>query len=245
VEALLLTGVWDRADTLLHEFFDPEVPATMAYLTTHMLWLASLRGDLDGAAAYAALLTMHAGEDPQLQAAIAVCEAFLAAAQHRPADALRLSGAVLVHAPVIGIGHVFVQWAWPLAARSAHALGDTDEVGRLLALLDGHPVGHVPRLLRAERVLVRARLTDVGDPETSGAFDAAVAALRQAASPYHLAHGLLDHAEYLTKIDAAGVEPLVAEARSIAEHLRARPLLDRAGQVAAWANEQVQVPGAS
>jgi class 3 adenylate cyclase/tetratricopeptide (TPR) repeat protein len=246
VEALLLTGAWDRADTLLHEFFDPEMPATMAYLTTHMLWLAALRGDLDGAAAYAASLTMHAGEDPQLQAAIAVCEAFLATAQLRPADALRLSGAVLVHAPVIGIGHVFVQWGWPLAARSAHALGDTDAVGRLLALLDGHPVGHVPRLLRAERVLVRARLADVGDPGASGAFDAAVAALRQAASPYHLAHGLLDHAEYLIRIDdATGVEPAGAEARTIAEDLRALPLLDRAIQVAASAHEQIQVPGAS
>jgi hypothetical protein len=52
--------------------------------------------------------------------------------------------------------------------------------------------------------------------------------LRRLTSPFHLAHGLLDHADHLTKSgDAAGAAPLIEEARAIAERLRARPLLRR------------------
>jgi hypothetical protein len=84
---------------------------------------------------------------------------------------------------------------------------------------------------RAERDLVRARLTAANvDPDaTSAAFAAAIAGLRQHSTPYHLAHGLLDHAEHLLRTDddeAAAVAG--GEARDIAERLRCQPLLDRA-----------------
>jgi len=50
--------------------------------------------------------------------------------------------------------------------------------------------------------------------------------------PCHLAHGLLDHAEYLSHLDddeAAGAA--VGEARDIAGRLRCQPLLDRAADL--------------
>jgi hypothetical protein len=43
----------------------------------------------------------------------------------------------------------------------------------------------------------RARLTTAeADPATGAGFTAAIVGLRQHSTPYHLAHGLLDHAEY-------------------------------------------------
>jgi len=82
---------------------------------------------------------------------------------------------------------------------------------------------------RAERDLARARLTgaDAG-PDTGVAFSGAITGLREHSTPYHLAHGLLDHAQYLTWLgDAEAAETAIAEARDIAIRLRCRPLLER------------------
>jgi hypothetical protein len=73
-------------------------------------------------------------------------------------------------------------------------------------------------------------------------FADAVAAARRTGSPYHLAHGLLDQAEYVLSHDtndgaaradgaAASAEPLIAEARQIAERLGAAPLAARADRL--------------
>jgi hypothetical protein len=58
---------------------------------------------------------------------------------------------------------------------------------------------------------------------------AAIASLRQQSTPYHLAHGLLDHAEHLLSHgDAEAAATAVGEARGIAGRPRCQPLLDRA-----------------
>ena len=122
------------------------------------------------------------------------------------------------------------RWVWPLAARCAHELADVATVRDLLALLDSYPPGHLAPMLRAERDLVRARLAaSDGDAVVADAFTAAIAGLREQSTPYHLAHGLLDHAEHL--LAAGDAEPAVAavdEARDIAGRLGCQPLLDRA-----------------
>jgi hypothetical protein len=123
-----------------------------------------------------------------------------------------------------------MRWAWPLAARAAHDLRDSAAVGELLALLDSHQPGHLAPMLRAERDLARARLAaGDGDPATRTAFAAAIGSLRELSTPYHLAHGLLDYAQYLMHTgDAEGGTAAVEEARGIAGRLRCQPLLDRA-----------------
>jgi class 3 adenylate cyclase/tetratricopeptide (TPR) repeat protein len=231
-EALLFTGEWDDAHRVIHETINTDQPGNLGIRGVIASLLAALRGDLDAAVTYAELLGLRDSEDAQDQAGVAICDAFVAAAQHRHADSLLHARAVLAHAPSLGIRYTSMRWAWPLAIRTAFLLDDTDSVTELLALLDAHPVGHLPRLLRAERVLTRARLADTrGDPDANIALDRAVAALRQASSPYHLAHGLLDYAEHLTKRgDWAIGQPLVNEARAIAKQLRAQPLLDRSDQ---------------
>jgi hypothetical protein len=130
----------------------------------------------------------------------------------------------------LGIAHETVLFAWPLAMRLALQLDENAIVDELVTLLDGTPVGHLPPLLRAERALVRARrLAEAGDPSAEGALTAVLAEFRVVASPYHLAHALLDHADFLfARGRSSEAEPLRDEAREIGERLRARQLIERA-----------------
>jgi tetratricopeptide (TPR) repeat protein len=232
-QALLLTGGWDQADLVIRDVLETDRPGDFRELFALASLMAALRGDAETATTYAELPGMRASEDSQDQATVSLCDAFIAAARDEPAEALRHARATFVHLAGLGVAHIIIQWAWPLAARSAHQLGDTESVTELLTLLDGYPVGHLSPLLRAERGLARARLADKA--EESGAESSlviAIAALRQVASPYHLAQGLLDYAEHLGRADDRdGVRSLVAEARAIAEPLRARLLIDRAERV--------------
>jgi outer membrane PBP1 activator LpoA protein len=131
----------------------------------------------------------------------------------------------------MGISHEFLCWAWPLAARAAFALRDSAAARDLLAQLDAYQPGHLAPMLRAERDLVRARLAAADDDAEGAAavaFATAIASLRERGTPYHLAHGLLDHAQYLLghgDADAAAVA--IDEARDIGQRLRCEPLLDR------------------
>ncbi len=92
-------------------------------------------------------------------------------------------------------------------------------------------------MLRAERDLARARrVARSGEPAPGGtSFTAAIRGVREHSTPYHLAHGLLDHAEYLlSQPDTDGTADAAAalrEARDIGSRLRCRPLLDRTDAV--------------
>jgi hypothetical protein len=81
---------------------------------------------------------------------------------------------------------------------------------------------------RVERDLARARLAAADtDPGADAAFTAAITGLREHSMPYHLAHGLLDHAACLTRLgDTEAAETAITEARDIATRLRCQPLLD-------------------
>jgi hypothetical protein len=88
-------------------------------------------------------------------------------------------------------------------------------------------------MLRAERDLARARLAAL-DADSDTAQDAAGAGLATAitglrqSTPYHLAHGLLDHAAWLTAHgDTDAAAAVISEASAIAAKLGCRPLLDR------------------
>jgi hypothetical protein len=230
-QALMMTGDWATAEAELIQAADTDGLADINILACYRAWLAALRGDLPAAqAALTGLGDLRASEAPQDQAAIAAAEAFTAAARHQPAAALRHARTVLDAGAAIGISHEFARWAWPLATRAAHDLADTDTASGLLALLEGYQPGQLAPMQRAERDLVRARLAAAGaGPDASPAFAAAVAGLRQHSTPYHLAHGLLDHAAYLTaRGDAEAAAAAATEAVGIAERLRCQPLIGRA-----------------
>jgi tetratricopeptide (TPR) repeat protein len=247
-QALLMLGDWDTAQAELTQAADTGGLADIDYLGCYRGWVAALRGDTGTAEIMlAGLQDLSTSEDPQDKATISVTEAFTAAARGQPRDALRDARAALAYADALGISHEFLRWAWPLAVRAAFELRDTAAVGDLLALLDAYQPGHLAPMQRAERDLARARLTaaDGAAPAADGtagaaagptagaapAFAAAIAGLRERSTPYHLAHGLLDHAQYLLGYgDADAAALAVQEARDIADRLRCQPLFDRASR---------------
>ena len=171
---------------------------------------------------------------------ISITEAFAAAARRQLPDALRHARRALSYADALGIKSDSPRWAWPLAVRAAHELGDADAVRELLALLDSYQPGHLAPMLRAERDLARARLAareadgdSDADQVVAASFAAAIVSLREHSTPYHLAHGLLDHARYLlARFDAEAAALALEEARAIGDRLCCSPLLDRAEDLA-------------
>jgi class 3 adenylate cyclase len=239
--ALLMLGDWDAAGAELTQAADSDALADDEVLTCYQGLLAALRGDIAAAQALlAGLADLRASETPQDQGLVDLAEGFTAAARRQPAAALGHARAILARAGALGISNELLRWAWPLAARAAYDLGDTAAVGELLALLDDHQPGHLSPMLRAERDLARARLAAAhGDPDAAAAFTAAITSLREQSTPYHLAHGLLDHAWYLTRRpDASAAAIAAGEARGIADRLRCQPLLDRTGDLAPTAPPQ-------
>ena len=229
--ALLLLGDWDRAGEELTQAVDSDGLADIEIIACYRGLLAALHGDAATAETMlTALADLRASEDPQDKALISIVEAFTAAARHHPQDALRHARTTLALASALGISHEFQRWAWPLATRAAYDLNDTAATGELLTLLGGYQPGHLAPMLRAERDLVRARLAaGDGDQAASAAFTAAISGLREHSTPYHLAHGLLDHADHLTRLDDTdAAAAAVGEARDIAQRLRCQPLTDRA-----------------
>ena len=232
--ALLLLGDWDTAERELSQAVDSGELDSIDYLPCYLGWVAALRGDADTAETMlGALRDLQASEDPQDKAKISMAKAFAATARRQPGDALCHARDTLSQVGALGISHECLCWAWPLAARAAHDLGDTTAIGEMLALLDSYQPGYLAPMLRAERALTRARLADDhGDPNTTASFAAAITILREHSTPYHLAHGLLDHAAHLLRMDdseAAGAA--IGEARDIAGRLRCQPLLDRAADL--------------
>jgi class 3 adenylate cyclase/tetratricopeptide (TPR) repeat protein len=232
--ALLMLGEWDAADAELNLAVDSDGLGDLEFLICSHAWLAAMRGDTDTAQTVLdGLADLRASEDPQSQALISMVEGFTAADRNRPQDTLRHARAVVAHAGAIGIGHDCVRWAWPLAARAAHDLDDTAAVVELLTLLDSYQPGHLTPMLRAERDLARARLAaSANDPDAPAVFAAAITSLRELSTPYHLAHGLLDRAQFLAPLhDAEAAEAALNEARDIARYLRCQPLLHRAASI--------------
>jgi len=228
VQALLALGDWDAAASELSQAMDTDGPADI--VSCHLGWLAAMRGDAATAESeVAGLRHMRASEVPQDQVTVLIVQAFTAAARRQPEKVLQHARAMLDHARAIGISHECIRWGWPLAARAAQERGDLAVAHELLSLLDGYPAGYLAPMLQAERDLVRARLaTGDGDQAAGTAISAAIAGLREMSTPYHLAHGLLDHAEYLSGLgDEEAARQAIEEARAIAEKLRCQPLLDR------------------
>jgi len=229
-QALLMTGDWDAAEAELAQAVDAD-GLDNEFLACNRAWLAALRGDVSAAQAILAELgDARTSDDAQERAMFETAEAFVAAAAGQPATALRCGRAALSHADTIGISSESIRWAWPLAARAAHELADTTTTTELLAILDACPPGRLAPMQRAERDLARARIAAAeGDPGASAAFAAAISALRQHSTPYHLAHGLLDHAEHLSlRGDDQAAAAATSEAAEIAQRLGCQPLLDRA-----------------
>jgi len=235
IQALLMTGDWDGArqvhTTDIREDGLGDHPAVAAAAAV----LYALSGDRARLAdALTALEHMSDSEDPQDRAATAVALAADAVLTGDHEQALRHAQQALDYGESLNLRGDGVRWAWAIAADAALALRDQVEVARLLDWIDEHPPGHIPPVLRAERLRIRARLlATTNDPDAGATFDAAVKAFRDFGSPYHLTVGLLDHAEYLAATgDSQRAQELAGDADAMAGRLGANPLTERAGRVA-------------
>ncbi len=232
-QALLMLGDWDSADAELSNAVDADGLASFDYIVGYRGLLAALHGDVSSAQSYLnALGDLIASEDAQDRALVSIVEAFTAAASSQHGAALRHARATLSFADTLGMTADNIRWAWPLAARSAWELGDTVATTELLAMVDERQPGQLSPLLWAERDLARARLAAHEGAADGEAFPLAIRGLREHGTPYHLAHGLLDHAEYLSRIgDSKAAADATDEACELAEKLGCRPLLDRIADV--------------
>ena len=238
VQALLMLGDWDAADQELTQTADSDGLQDYPFLSCYRGLLAALRGDAATAETMlAGLDDLRTSEDPQTKSLIALVEASTAAAHGHFQDALRYARGTLAHVDVLGVSAEDQRWAWPLAMRAAYELRDINAVRELLSLLDSYRAGDIAPMLRAERDLARARLAAAdGDQDAAASFEAAITSLRERGTPYHLAHGLLDYAEYVIRQDNADADTAaqaVGEARDIGRRLRCPPLLDRADAIQA------------
>ena len=232
VQALLLAGDLDAAEHELSQAINSDGLADIDLLPCYRAWLAALRGDSAAQTMLAGLRGLRASEDSQDIAIISVVEAFTALARQQPQQVLRDARATLADAETVGISYEYQRWAWPLAARAAFDLDDTAATGELLAMLGSYQPGQLAPMLQAERDLVRARLAARDNDQAAASLAAAISGLREHSTPYHLVHGLLAQAGYLTRLgDAAGAEAAISKACDIAHRLRCQPLLDRAADL--------------
>jgi hypothetical protein len=231
--ALILSGDWDGAQAALTAAADTDGIDDVDEHSAARAILAALRGDLVSAHQWAVLPRLRASEDSQDRATAESLDTLIAAAQGDAAGTLAHAREVLAVVPAIGVRAEWVAYVWSPAVRAARTLGDTDTVVELLAVLEPFPAGQLTPLLRAELDLARARRAgDTGDPAAEESLGTAVAALRRFASPYHLAHALLDQAEFLAATGQPDrAEDATAEARALAETLGARPVAARADQI--------------
>jgi tetratricopeptide (TPR) repeat protein len=247
IQALLMTGDWESARqvhataTTQDELGDHRAVAQCAAV------LYALSGDDTRLAEVLSIIERGETEDPQDRAMTAMALGAAAALAGDHADAVRHASRAVSHGSVLGPRNDGVRWAWPIAADAALALREVAEVTRLLEWIGGYPPGHVPQVLRAESLRIRAKLFGTGsDPETDAAFAAAVTASRQLGSPYHLSVCLLDRAEYVAATgDVQAAEQLAAEADELAERLGALPLIARARRLTKSAGDRATVDSTS
>jgi class 3 adenylate cyclase/tetratricopeptide (TPR) repeat protein len=243
VGALVAMGEWAEADKVLvtgaDEGFDDH-----PYVRAYGAMVAAMRGNAALAAESLPIVSrLLASEDQQDQAISYLVQAYTTSARGQYADAMRDVQQLMDRIESLGIGAETIRWAWPLAVRIATELDDAEAVTRLISLIDAYPRGHVPPILRAERDLAIARLrAGNGDPAAADHLRDAIGELRAVGSPYHLAWGLLDLADYVSDAgetaaagEAGEAIEAIAEAREIADRLGVQPILDRASQLEAGA----------
>jgi tetratricopeptide (TPR) repeat protein len=236
IHALITTGDWAGAESTYVEALAADARfADDPWYVWSTLLLRTLTGDLEALAHVLPVIDhWNESQDPQEQSMSGACKAAAHAVKGELAASLAEGLRSIRFAADISMASEAVWWGWSLASSAAVALGDFDEAARLLDWLDEHPPGHISGGLRAERQRIRARLlAERQDPEAGAAYESAVLAFRKFGSPYHLAVGLLDQAEYLSKIGGAETaQALIAEADSIVQRLGAKPLIERARQLA-------------
>ena len=233
-EALLMLGDWDAAEAELTQAVDSDGLADIEFLACYRGWLAALRGDAATAETMlAGLPDLRASEDPQDKARSASWRPSPPppAASRRTrcatpaAPSLTPTPSGSATRPCAGRGR------WPPAPPTT--CGTPPPPASCSPCSTPTSPGTWPPCCGPNATWpAPASPPRDGDPAAAAVFAAAISGLRELSTPYHLAHGLLDHAEYLTRLgDAEAAAAAIGEARDIASRLRCQPLLDRAADL--------------
>jgi class 3 adenylate cyclase/tetratricopeptide (TPR) repeat protein len=214
MDTMLTLGEWDSAQALLEELTAGGLGLQL-YFSGFSAIVGGLRGDADSArAASEQVNESQDSEDPQDLALIALVHAVVAHAEGDQVETLRHALQAVSFSAALGIRQDSVRWAWALAARAARSVGDTDALADLVRLIDQHPIGHLPPVLRAEAELARIDLGAVAQDAVDDTYQLAIRILRDLPAPYNLGWALVQR----------GRDTDLIEAAEIAERLGALPL---------------------
>ncbi len=199
MQALLLTGDWDEVEQVYTSAADAAADGEDPLLSYGVALLRSFRGDKAGLSSVVPTMSRwQITGDPQDFSEAATALAAASAFEGDHAGAFALAGQALSHRETLRARHDGIRWAWAIAADAALALNQLDDVTDLLGWLDELPPGQLPSVLRAERLRVRAHYQALrGEPVAVQTYASALDAFRELKSPYHLAKGLLDYADFL------------------------------------------------
>jgi tetratricopeptide (TPR) repeat protein len=221
---LTLLGRWDDALDRAAEASELAAVEFARGLTLQAVLIHAHRGAYEEAHA---LLTRHSdissSENPDFVGTYASHEGILLAMEGRTEEALEAAERALrAHPDPRGSPPWARVWAFDAAA----GVDDVETIRDVLArVVDDLPPGDFTPSLRGQQARFRARLPE---HDSDVEFAAAERIFRDLEGPFYLAATQLEHAERLTADGrAAEAEPLLTEASSAFERLRATPWLER------------------
>jgi tetratricopeptide (TPR) repeat protein len=157
-------------------------------------------------------------------------------ADGRRQEALEAAEAAVATRAELTIANHFVGAAIVTGLEAAFALGADSKIDDLLGIIEALPPGSLTPSLRATGARFSARRAALrNDNETAEAgYTAAAEIFREVERPFNVAVVSLEHAEWLVGEGRADeAKPLLEEARTIFERLRAAPWLERVAAVGA------------
>jgi class 3 adenylate cyclase/tetratricopeptide (TPR) repeat protein len=231
------SGEWDVAMELTDQIpkekiAEHRLSGAAFLLVRPLIWMH--RGDLDQAQeSFEAFPEVTSSADIQERALHAAGRAALLLAQGNVAEALAVARQALEFRGM-GIAHESGREGATVALEAAFRLGDHDALKGLLDWIDRIPRGMLPPYLEAQAIRYRAKLAAAGGDHASveQGLKGAAGLFREIASPFHMAVTLLDHGEWLARSDRPDeAGPLLEEARTVFERLKASPWIERVEHV--------------
>ena len=234
LSALVHTGRWDEALELVSVAMGASEFSTLG-------WIAGAVGDVvpvhvhRGSLREARLLldALAATEEdvsPEGRATWALATAVVLRATDDARGALAAAERAVQARAELGVMDGRVKRGLVEALEAAFDLADLAEIEELLAIIQALRPGELTPLLRWHGSRFAARLAALRGEEEGieAAFSAAEAGFRALGTPFYLAVTLLEHGEWLAgQGRVSDAAPLLDEASSNFDELRARPWLDR------------------
>jgi tetratricopeptide (TPR) repeat protein len=229
---LLMLGRWDEVAAAVAELTQEQIDSggLLLSMLQSAVEVSVKRGELEEARRVLGLFTrLEDSTDTQELSSFLACRAELGRAEGNLRQALA-DGRAAVDAirKAFGLSAQSGKHGLVQALEAAFDLGDTENVEKLLGMIDTLPPGSRPPYLDAHATRFRARI--VGD---SDLYEAATTRFRSLGTLFWEAVTQLEHAELLAgqgRADEAG--SLAESAQEIFGRLRATPWLERAASLA-------------